>query len=185
MHIFEKLWTSPNHITRYYDQSQYDKQGAFIGVVPSLSQYIFGNSTFYTRNDYDMLEVICAIAFCISAAIDGNPLMSLDRNFTTIPIHGTNFYTIRATIPTKGFHTLTSTSDTNGPYSYYVIGRTVNATYGYLGAINSCMAILLSWTHHTCLEPRISGVLGRFALGALPGDLSRQTVESLFQIEEG
>ncbi|XGW28467.1 hypothetical protein V3C99_008326, partial [Haemonchus contortus] len=138
--------TSPNHITRYYDQSQYDKQGAFIGVVPSLSQYIFGNSTFYTRNDYDMLEVVCAIAFCISAAVDSNPLMSLDRNFTTIPIHGTNFYTIRATIPTKGFHTLTSTSDTNGPYSYYVIGQTVNATYGYLGAINMPQVIPLPKT---------------------------------------
>ncbi|VDP05941.1 unnamed protein product [Heligmosomoides polygyrus] len=141
--------TAALHVTRYYDQSRSAKQGAFIDAVASISQFITENSTFYTRNDNDVLEVVCDIGFCPFATVDGKALMSHDKNFTTTgSIHGQNFYTMSVTIPNKGFHSIQSTK--TGMYSYYVLGQAANATYGYMGAINSRAAANDNgWPNHS------------------------------------
>ncbi|WKY15383.1 hypothetical protein Q1695_000677 [Nippostrongylus brasiliensis] len=127
--------TAPVHVTRYYDQSKNNKQGAFIDIVASISQFITGNSTFYTRNENDMIEVVCDINVCPFATIDGTLLMAHDKNFTnTGPIMGINYYTFSVIVPKKGFHYFGSSN--TGLYSYYVIGQATNAAYGYIGPIN-------------------------------------------------
>ncbi|KAL6725008.1 hypothetical protein Aduo_019836 [Ancylostoma duodenale] len=127
--------TAPVHITRYHDLSTHGRQGAFIDAVASISQFIAGDSTFYTRNDNDLVEVVCVVSVCMSSTVDGTPLFSLDKNYTTVGlIDGVNYYAMSVVIPKKGFHLLQSGTD--GTYAYYVVGQDQKAMYGYIGGIN-------------------------------------------------
>ncbi|KHJ95214.1 hypothetical protein OESDEN_04849 [Oesophagostomum dentatum] len=137
--------TAPVHVTRYHDLSSSGRQGAFIDAVASISQFITGSSAFYTRNDNDIVEVICVVAGCTSSTIDGKNLFSYDKNYTTVGvINGVTYYAVVLPIPTKGFHLLESTSGT--PYSYYVVGQSQNSVYGYIGGINMAQVVLLPTT---------------------------------------
>ncbi|KAK6759217.1 hypothetical protein RB195_021065 [Necator americanus] len=137
--------TSTVHVTRYHDFSATGKQGAFIDAVPSISQFITGNSTFYTRNDNDLIEVICVVAVCTSSTIDGVPMFSLDKNYTTIGmIDGVNYYALSIIVPDKGFHIIHSGA--NGTYSYYVVGQNQSGMYGYIGGVNMPKIDLLPTT---------------------------------------
>ncbi|ETN82610.1 hypothetical protein NECAME_01895 [Necator americanus] len=134
--------TSAVHVTRYHDFSATGKQGAFIDAVPSISQFITGNSTFYTRNDNDLIEVICVVAVCTSSTIDGVPMFSLDKNYTTIGmIGGVNYYALSIIVPDKGFHIIHSGA--NGTYSYYVVGQNQSGMYGYIGGVNRPNEVIL------------------------------------------
>ncbi|KIH56156.1 hypothetical protein ANCDUO_13667 [Ancylostoma duodenale] len=127
--------TAPVHITRYHDLSTHGRQGAFIDAVASISQFIAGDSTFYTRNDNDLVEVVCVVSVCMSSTVDGTPLFSLDKNYTTVGlIDGVNYYAMSVIIPKKGFHLIQSGTD--GTYAYYVVGQDQKAMYGYIGGIN-------------------------------------------------
>uniref|UniRef100_A0A1I7X6A6 ZP domain-containing protein n=1 Tax=Heterorhabditis bacteriophora TaxID=37862 RepID=A0A1I7X6A6_HETBA len=120
------------HVTRYLDGN--DGSGAFLTTVPSVSQFINESSSFYTRNDNDTLEIICNLYSCLNMKIDNESLG--DYNYTKRKmINNKMFFSIRLVIPKKGFHIIDIPSTFESSYIYYVTGKNLKSSYGYLPAV--------------------------------------------------
>ncbi|CAJ0609936.1 unnamed protein product [Cylicocyclus nassatus] len=128
--------TAPINVVRYDNGFDQGWQGTFITTVPSTNQYIRGSSSFFTKNDNDTVEVVFANNLYFHMSLDGYSIVDFALDLLPVDdtIENVDYLAAILTVPKRGFHVISSTSD--GPYVYCVIGRNENSMYGYYGGLN-------------------------------------------------
>uniref|UniRef100_A0AC35UE94 IgGFc_binding domain-containing protein n=1 Tax=Rhabditophanes sp. KR3021 TaxID=114890 RepID=A0AC35UE94_9BILA len=111
--------------------------GLFIHYTPESTQFVTGDTTFYTFNDEDMIEVYGDNNVGTNEfLLDNQPVPIINVKSIPITIFKQNFYAFTIVIPIGGLHTFSS----RGRYVAYVMGRNVFGKaylYGYTASYNT------------------------------------------------
>ncbi|CAO4385092.1 unnamed protein product [Caenorhabditis nigoni] len=129
------------HIARYYDGTKYNARGAFIATSPSMTQFHADSTSFYTRNANDSLEIYCTVIACSKITIDTKNIVIADTKVVQ-KVDGVSYYIFVITIANAGFHQIYLDPNTKGTYSFFVFGKNMQYSYGYVGGVNKPTFVL-------------------------------------------